>query len=110
MGNVIHLNGGYPFAVRPMDVAATGRNEDGHPLYEPAPSIGWSLLDSMAWMAGVTQLELGAPVEIRRSSMRSACTYLLQVGTLRPITALSSTRVLDILGGCLTAVALARGD
>jgi hypothetical protein len=109
MGDVIELNDGYPFTVTAMRVVRTGENANGYPVYEPTPGVGWSLNDSLAWMAGVAELELDAPVEIHRTSMRAACRYRLQVGPLQPITGLTATRVLDILGGCLTATTLLQG-
>lgn len=110
MGDVIELRGGYPFAVTPMPVEYTTNDQHGYPLYEPTPQVGWSLIDGMRWMAAVVELELRAPVVVRRSSMRNACTYSLQIGRRQPITGLPATRVMDVLGGCMTAASLLRGE
>lgn len=100
MGNVIDLNPTYPYREQTMVVRTLPVTPDG-PLYSPMPDSTWLAPEGMRWLAGVVELELGAAVQIR--SNKRGTEYSLQLGDRPPITELTLTRVLDILGGCLGA-------
>lgn len=107
MSNVIDLNPTYPHTVPTMIITFTKTTEDG-PLYEPVPDAAWTPTQNLSWLAGVVAAELRMAVQIRRSRAMPLTveTFSLQVGDRAPITGLTITRVLDILGGCMTAVGL----
>jgi hypothetical protein len=111
VGTVIELPTGYRYRLPTMPVTATGNEETG-PLYDPTPEAGWSGAEGISWIAGVVALELDVPVVVRRTHSGDVLgigLFSLKLGDRPPITGLTSTRVTDILGGCLTAVEMLRG-
>lgn len=107
MGTVTDLPTKYRYRL-PLTVVAHAE-DDTHGRYRPTPQQSWTGTQAMSWMVGVVALELDVPVVVRKTypgDLIAVGQFSLKIGDRQPITGLSAERVMDILGGCMTAIDL----